>query len=454
MIEFVDVNKIKGAKYNPRKISDKQIDKLKESILNVGMVVPVLVNKKNNIIVAGHQRTKTAKLIGLEKIPVIFVEDMEIGDEIKFNQIHNITDKTLHSRMFLQNDTYDKESYVSIDNSDITEAKVRVTCVKEICKLILKYGNVLSCVICRNEILVGREYVKACKLLNLKVNAYICDDDKYELISYYFEQQYGEYCYDNLEKKTYVQGLAQMYRSVEKKEGKRANKSKLYETMVFPYLIKNPNSSVLDFGCGKGAYINELKRKHVAIGLEFYNNNGRKIDVQKGHAMIDELIEYLKLNKSFDVVVCDSVLNSVDSMKAEFSIYALLNLMTRKKLFISGRTLKFINDKFELKRSKDNLRYIEFLDENNFSANYRRGQWYYQHFHEEQTVKKYLRDFGFEIVKSSFVGSSFQIECNKVKELDDKFYIDAIDFEFNLPLPNGKSYNRNDDVKRVFGYVR
>lgn len=46
---------------------------------------------------------------------------------------------------------------------------------------------------------------------------------------------------------------------------------------------------------------------------------------------------------------------------------------------------------------------------------------------------------------------SFQVEAVKVKELSRQQYIDAIDFEFNLPLPGGRSYGRNEDVKHALG---
>lgn len=412
------------------------------------------MNRKNNIIVAGHQRTKTSKLLGIEKIPVLFVEDMEIGDEIKFNQIHNITDTTLNSKMMLENDDYPKEQYVEIDNKDFGEGDTMATCVKEICKLMVKYGNVLSCVICKNEVIIGREYVKACKLLGQEVNSYICDDSKYETILHYFGQQYGEYYYSDLEKKTYVQGLAQMFRSVEKQEGKRSNGSALYKTMVLPYMSRNPESTVLDFGCGKGAYVRELAKNHIAIGVEFYNNNGKAINTTKGNSQIDKLIEYLKEHKTFDVCVCDSVLNSVDSMEAEYSILSVLNLFTRNKLFISGRGLKFIKGREKLKRdSSTSLRYLEFLDAENFTANYRQGQWYYQHFHTKEKIISELEEYGFEVVKYQEIGSgsSFQVECNKVRELPKEQYIKGIDFEFNLPLPNNKRYNRHEDVKKALG---
>lgn len=60
---------------------------------------------------------------------------------------------------------------------------------------------------------------------------------------------------------------------------------------------------------------------------------------------------------------------------------------------------------------------------------------------------------GFEIVKLDWqkYGTSWQCEAVKVRELPLQRYIDAIDFEFDLPLPNGRSYKRNGDVKKALG---
>lgn len=51
---------------------------------------------------------------------------------------------------------------------------------------------------------------------------------------------------------------------------------------------------------------------------------------------------------------------------------------------------------------------------------------------------------------------AFRLADNKVSEFsswnDDlvkEEYIKAIDFEFNLPLPHGRSYDRNEDIKQV-----
>ena len=451
MIEYLDVNQIKPAPYNPRRISDGQIEELKRSIKEIGFIIPVLVNKKNNVIVAGHQRTKASKSLGLKEVPVLWVENINIGDEMKLNQVHNIIDLSKKTIPILKNTNYEKEKFIQIKNTDITESETVASCVKEQCKLILKYGNILSCVICKNQVLLGSEYVKTCKLLNIDVNAYICDDNKYEKLKKFFNQEYGEYCYDNLKKNTFVQGLAQLHRSTVKKEGLKQYRSVLYETMVIPYLKdKEKETTILDFGCGKGAYIEMLAKRFKALGVEFYNNNGKQINVTKGNSQIDNLIEHLKNEKQFDVVVCDSVLNSTDSMKAEESILDCLNLFAKEKLFISGRSIDAALTKTKASRDTNiRKRFLEFLDENNFSANYREGNWYYQHYHDKETITKELEKAGFKIINMKFGSGTFQIECKKVKELPKERYIEAINYEFNLPLPNDKTYNRHEDVKKA-----
>lgn len=52
-IKLMDIQK---ADYNPRTISDENYQKLKNSVKNFGLVEPILINLKNNKIIAGHQR--------------------------------------------------------------------------------------------------------------------------------------------------------------------------------------------------------------------------------------------------------------------------------------------------------------------------------------------------------------------------------------------------------------
>lgn len=458
MVEYISVDSIAPASYNPRKLSDESAEHLKESLNKIGIVIPILVNRRNNIIIAGHQRTKCAKAVGYKEMPCIFVDDVVHGDEIKFNQFHNgVENKSKH---LIEADTLELpyEEFITIENKRfaIKEQDFQAVYVKEICKLMMKYGNVFSAVICKGVVLFADEYIYACRLLGYDVNCYICSDSKYKDILYYFKQDYGVYSYDNIERHTYVQGLAQMNRSADGEYKNKQNKSALYEKMVLPFLKKetNHNIGILDFGCGKGAYIDKVHREFSnAYGLEFYNNNGSAINVGKGNRQIDAVIDYVKNNGRFDVVICDSVLNSVDSVDAENSVVACLNLFTKDTLFISGRNMSFQQSVMNNKKSRGLHNYIYFCDDNNFTANYRKGQWYFQKFHTKTQVIELLERNGFEIVDIDFGerASSFQIMCKKVKELSPEQYANAIDFEFNLPLPNGKRYGRNDEVKKLFG---
>ena len=79
------------------------------------------------------------------------------------------------------------------------------------------------------------------------------------------------------------------------------------------------------------------------------------------------------------------------------------------------------------------------------------GQWYFQHFHDKNQLVKMLEEKGFKIIKINWnkYGATFQVEAQKIKTLSKDDYVKAIDFEFNLPLPNNKRYNRHNEMKKV-----
>lgn len=82
--ELVELSKLNPAKYNPRTIDDRQLTGLKESIKKFGFIDPVIVNKKNNVIVGGHQRCKVAEMLSMDKVPVSWV-DLSLSEEKALN---------------------------------------------------------------------------------------------------------------------------------------------------------------------------------------------------------------------------------------------------------------------------------------------------------------------------------------------------------------------------------
>lgn len=57
-IEKINLIDLEIADYNPRQISDRNLEKLRDSIHSFGFVDPIIINLKNNRIIGGHQRYK------------------------------------------------------------------------------------------------------------------------------------------------------------------------------------------------------------------------------------------------------------------------------------------------------------------------------------------------------------------------------------------------------------
>jgi len=67
------IKDLKPAEYNPRIMSEEELEKLKNSVKEFGMVEPVIANKDLTVI-GGHQRIKAVESLGWEKIPCIIVD--------------------------------------------------------------------------------------------------------------------------------------------------------------------------------------------------------------------------------------------------------------------------------------------------------------------------------------------------------------------------------------------
>lgn len=122
MVEKIDINDIKPADYNPRTISKKEYNKLKESIDKFGLTDPIIVNLNNNTIIGGHQRYSVIK----NEFPNMDLYLFKIGDigwvtsNLNFT-IDNFDDEILlNINLNSQNGEWDLEKL----NSLVNELKV------------------------------------------------------------------------------------------------------------------------------------------------------------------------------------------------------------------------------------------------------------------------------------------------------------------------------------------
>jgi len=89
-IQNMKVSDLKYAPYNPRKIDDKELAKLKRSISEFGYVEPIVWNQRTGFVVGGNQRLKALRELGIEEVDVVVVDlsdDKERALNVALNKI-------------------------------------------------------------------------------------------------------------------------------------------------------------------------------------------------------------------------------------------------------------------------------------------------------------------------------------------------------------------------------
>lgn len=76
--QWVDLSILEPWKDNPRH-NQSAIEEVAKSIKRFGFASPIIARTADNMIIAGHTRFEAAKLLGLKKVPVRFM-DLDIND--------------------------------------------------------------------------------------------------------------------------------------------------------------------------------------------------------------------------------------------------------------------------------------------------------------------------------------------------------------------------------------
>ena len=130
----MDVGKVKledlvSPEWNPRIMSEREMNKLKKSIEEFDYVDPIIVNKHNNHIVGGNQRFMALKAMGYEEIDVVFIDEPDINKEkalnVALNKISGYWDNDKLESIFdeLNADGFDIE-LTGFDALEFTEFKL------------------------------------------------------------------------------------------------------------------------------------------------------------------------------------------------------------------------------------------------------------------------------------------------------------------------------------------
>ncbi len=73
-IEHVQIEHLHPDSANPRTISGAELDALTRSVSEFGLIDPIVARREDGLVVAGHQRLLAARRLGLEVVPVVFLD--------------------------------------------------------------------------------------------------------------------------------------------------------------------------------------------------------------------------------------------------------------------------------------------------------------------------------------------------------------------------------------------
>ena len=138
--------------------------------------------------------------------------------------------------------------------------------------------------------------------------------------------------------------------------------------------------------------------------------------------------------------MCDSVLNRVDSLQAERDVLDCLAALCKPggAIFLSGRRAERIQAVARHRVARDpDMRYVEFLDGDGFSAIFRRGAWTFQKFHTLDRARTLAESRLGPVQQITRTSTSWQLAGRAEPRPDPASAEAALRREFDLPWPDG-----------------
>ena len=146
-IELIKINKLKPAEYNPRQITTKQYNDLKESIRKFDLVDPIIVNKDMTVI-GGHQRLKVCKDLNYKDVDCVILDlskEQERELNIRLNKSGGEWDMDILANEFEIEELKDwgfKEIELGLNIDKITEGNTEDDYIPEVKESRVKLGDV------------------------------------------------------------------------------------------------------------------------------------------------------------------------------------------------------------------------------------------------------------------------------------------------------------------------
>lgn len=495
MIELVDINKVKPSTYNPRKADPKRLELTELSLRKLGFVLPIYADKDGEIL-SGHQRHFVSKKIGLKKVPVVFIEKMDLEKRKAINILFNRA-----TNDFSTNDTCETVTD-RLNKTDINKLATKIKDLKpntpefypcliakdiDTMKVIRankgrlnRYSRNVSASLFKHKIFMPVVATADLKIINGIGRTEVAAEKKVKTLSVVIldkiKSQFAEAMlnllsmdfdihtkYENLLRynsfrRAYttraglgVGFFVGAFGKIRSKEFALDTKEKINKWKAFY------GSTILDFGAGHLKDTNIL----TEAGIKVTPFEPYKIARGTNNIDIDDSLNICKMflldvEKGFhwDSIFISSVLNSVPFLEDRKHIVRILAACCSLNTHVHAWAMS-VNHKSHYSIDSQPLSRTD-AKQIRFKLGYESGivlggfsdKPKVQKYHTPAEIKE-LFSIGFKNVQMKIIDDSILALCSG-PIVNKKELIKALEFEFNLPYPDGSTMNMVNEAKYAF----
>ena len=489
--KLIEIDKLFGAEYNPRKPDAKRLAIVELSLRKFGWLLPLYALPSGQLL-SGHQRTKSAKTIGFKRIPVVTIDfpDKEVEKfiNIVFNRATNDmrinkSSSSLADQLHALNvDDIEKMFPDVVPNSLPSYPCMR--CQKMNAKelyavqdrmpedymiaganMLAKFGVSMPIVINESKQVVnglgrlgywaGREEDVQCVVIPDSHGDAASTLLNLLTMDFRVEESYGDELRPNaLRSSDGVRdwlGKGQTFALPKNHQAK-------FDHKKYGHVWRDVYGLVtLDFGAGHRDEARIVRSMGVrAIAFEPYPVTSGKKDIGKDHALqiIRRFLDEVRQRTAFSSIFLSSVMQAIPFPQDRRNVLRVIHAVASSstKFYVCSRSRN--DGEYVLARnggvSRSSMAFE--LDEEEGSIlvlSWSDCKPAIQHFYSVEEFHHYLDPLWHSVVVK-VEGAHITAICSKPKTVDVDLLREAIEFEFNLPYPDGSRMGLVDEAKAAF----
>lgn len=502
MIKLLDIGEIAPSTYNPRKSDAKRLDYLEISLRKMGFVLPIVATVKGEIL-SGHQRHFVATRMGAKKVPVLVTKDYDLekrkGLNILFNRATNdmrlvdternlterLTSLNMESMMAAVPDlAADTDDFFPCMRAEMVPAQLLIdrNPPEMLDENMVGAGKRLLDQGIEMPIVAARESGRVVNGLG-RMFAMLERGDKVLPVVWVTEAQAGlahvllnfltmdfdihsrytnELRYNSFRRATGTRDHIGVGFTFAVKPGERANAFDYKSKADILKWVRVHGSSVVDFGAGKM----DETRMIRAMGVKCYPFEPYRLDPGTSEINRDlavetarEFLQAVGDGVRFSSVFISAVLNSVPFRADREKVLQILAALCDERSICYSCSIADDNGDFKIRTGqvkvaqKDRARTSQFelSYEKNITIGEFTGKPKVQKYHSLEEWDELFRTAFQEVRSFRPMRGYVAAVCRKPFPVDPAKLREALEFEFELPYPDGKTMGLSQEAKAAFG---